>query len=103
MNNVMTEYAERWVSVRAISAGDAPIADSCAPYTVGGTYGVHYGFNGVVNADGTLGCIAGGPPNRWPAKHHIHADSIGSGGVYRSALGDQLWNWCKANLGPACS
>jgi hypothetical protein len=103
MNNVMTEYAERWVSVGAISAGDAPIADSCAPYTVGGTYGVHYGFNGVVNADGTLGCIAGGPPNRWPAKHHIHADSIGSGGVYRSALGDQLWNWCKANLGPACS
>jgi hypothetical protein len=102
MNNVMTEYAERWVSVGAIAAGDAPIADVCAPYTVAGTYGVDYGFNGIDPGNGTLGCIAGGPPNRWPAKHHVNADSIGSGGVYRSALGDQLWTWCKANLGPAC-
>lgn len=102
MNNVLTEYAERWVSVGAISAGDAPNPDTCAPYTVAGTYGVDYGFNGVVNADGTLGCVTGGPPNRWPGSHHIHPDSTGST-AYRSALGDQLWTWCKANLGPACS
>jgi hypothetical protein len=102
MNNVMTDYAERWVSVGAISAGDAPIADTCAPYTVAGTYGVDYGFNGVVNPDGTLGCVTGGPPNRWPGGQNLHPDGAGST-AYRSALGDQLWTWCKANLGPACS
>ena len=92
----LQNYMERWVS-----AGVWSQPDPCAPYTVGGVYGVDYGPDPanpgkcILDTDlvggstyESFSCQVGQPCGRYPAKHGTEVDW----GQYRSAFMDAMWN-----------
>lgn len=95
--NLLNEYASRWVNVGIWSQ-----SDPCAPYTVGGTYGVDYGpdpddtpFDCILDTDvatfnsiSDWTCTAGQECGRYPEKHGTLTDE----GIFRSIFTAAMWD-----------